>query len=398
MTNLSHLSLALTLLVGALGAQQTYVVDMFNGTGAHFTDLPPALAAVNHGDTIIVRPGNYSPGTVDKGITMVSTGKWWPEIKTTPQQPMVIQNIPTGEAFRMAGFSRWATAVGGLGYPFFIRVTNCSGEVHLQDLTPTEPWLPYPAMASFEITDCAYVGLNNCTTFAFQGDAVRITRSTVSMTYCEIGFVSGLPSGGRVFVDSSTLYITEPLINSAATLSPAIDLVNSVLTLTGTSNAYVQGGYDLIGGTMAQSQPAISAQGGQIFIDPALPLNPFKAGPSAIVGTATVTTKTIPGVFTRYARLGGSLQVNHTAAPGAPMLAAISLPQAPVASPFGPLWLDLNSTLVYAAGTVCHCNEQFSANIPLPLAIPVGTTVSLQGLAIVNGQAEFTTGCSQVIY
>ena len=397
MTTFPLVSLSLALLSFSVGAQQVYVVDAFNGAGAHFTDLPPALAAVNHGDTIMVRPGNYNPGTVDKGITMVPAKSMWPEIQTTPQQPMVIQNIPAGETFRMAGFSRWSAGAAG-GYPFFVRVTNCSGEVYLQDLSPTEPTLSYPAMPTVEITDCAYVGMNNCTAYASQGDAVRVTRSTVSMTNCQLGELASIPCGGGVFADSSTLYITEPLINSSYTSSPAIDLVNSVLTLTGTSNAYVQGGYDVIGGTMAQSQPAIAAQGGQIFIDPALPLNPFKTGPSTIVGTATVTTKTIPGVFTRYSRLGGSLQVNHTAAPGAPMFAGISLAQAPAASPFGPLWLDLNTTLLYASGTVCHCNEQFSANIPLPLTIPPGTMVSLQGLALINGQLSLTTGCAQILY
>ncbi len=37
-----------------------WIVDAANGPGTNFTDLPAAVAAAAHGDTILVRAGAYS--------------------------------------------------------------------------------------------------------------------------------------------------------------------------------------------------------------------------------------------------------------------------------------------------------------------------------------------------
>src|SRR4029077_1951436 len=38
-----------------------WIVDSANGPGAHFTDLPAAIAAAASGDTLVVRAGAYMP-------------------------------------------------------------------------------------------------------------------------------------------------------------------------------------------------------------------------------------------------------------------------------------------------------------------------------------------------
>lgn len=59
----------------ALSAQRTFIVDINNGAGAHFTDLPAALAQAQHQDVFILLP-DPSAASTDKGVSLVgaSTG------------------------------------------------------------------------------------------------------------------------------------------------------------------------------------------------------------------------------------------------------------------------------------------------------------------------------------
>jgi hypothetical protein len=65
-------------LVGLLAVPapaQVFVVDAANGAGAHFTDLPAAVAAVPDWATLRVRAGNYTPFTcTGKGLRILGEG------------------------------------------------------------------------------------------------------------------------------------------------------------------------------------------------------------------------------------------------------------------------------------------------------------------------------------
>lgn len=59
------LALALvTALTTAALPQNTWTVDVSNGPGTNFTDLPPAVAAAQNGDIILMRAGAYSSVTI----------------------------------------------------------------------------------------------------------------------------------------------------------------------------------------------------------------------------------------------------------------------------------------------------------------------------------------------
>lgn len=68
-TRATILSLAL-LAASALG--DTIVVD--DDSGADYDDLPPAVAAADEGDLLLVLPGTYSPFTLDIGLTVLGVG------------------------------------------------------------------------------------------------------------------------------------------------------------------------------------------------------------------------------------------------------------------------------------------------------------------------------------
>ncbi len=67
--------LAAGVMVAATLHAQVFVVDAANGAGAHFTDLPAAVAAVPDGATLRVRAGAYAPFTLTgKGLRVVGEG------------------------------------------------------------------------------------------------------------------------------------------------------------------------------------------------------------------------------------------------------------------------------------------------------------------------------------
>ena len=60
---LAAVSMVVASPIGAKG--MTWIVYAANGRGTSFTDIPPALAAAQNGDKIVVRSGRYLGGTID---------------------------------------------------------------------------------------------------------------------------------------------------------------------------------------------------------------------------------------------------------------------------------------------------------------------------------------------
>jgi hypothetical protein len=62
------------LLLATVGQAGKIIVDASGGAGSHFTDIPPAIAAAQPGDLILVRIGKYSNSVLDKGLTILGEG------------------------------------------------------------------------------------------------------------------------------------------------------------------------------------------------------------------------------------------------------------------------------------------------------------------------------------
>lgn len=68
-------ALAVASVLAASVCAQVFVVDAANGAGAHFTDLPAAVAAVPDGATLRVRAGDYTAFSLAaKGLVIVGEG------------------------------------------------------------------------------------------------------------------------------------------------------------------------------------------------------------------------------------------------------------------------------------------------------------------------------------
>src|SRR5687768_586086 len=96
--------LACSLLPLPVAAQRTWIVDAANGPGTDFTDVPLAVQAASHGDTLIVRSGNYTTATTNKGISLIGEAG---ASFTLSQQvlPFVVRFLPAGRTFVLKGFT-----------------------------------------------------------------------------------------------------------------------------------------------------------------------------------------------------------------------------------------------------------------------------------------------------
>ncbi|MEO6597709.1 MAG: hypothetical protein ABIP94_23435 [Planctomycetota bacterium] len=85
-----------------------WIVDATSGPGTHFTDLPPAVAAAQSGDTILVRPGTYTAFDVSgKALTIRGTDAMTTVVALQspvlgPSPSISIANTPAGTTFYLS--------------------------------------------------------------------------------------------------------------------------------------------------------------------------------------------------------------------------------------------------------------------------------------------------------
>src|SRR5436190_2736816 len=132
-------------ILAPLAAQSTWKVHNGSLPGAHFNDLPAAVAAAAPNDTILVyhwpaggTGGYYTAPTIDKPLTIIGFSVM-PQAPSGSQAPtaallgvLTITGIAAGERVVVSNCTvtqdptAWAP-------PFGVHVTNCAGEVVLED-------------------------------------------------------------------------------------------------------------------------------------------------------------------------------------------------------------------------------------------------------------------------
>ena len=178
---------ALHVLVSALAAQ-VFIVDAAGGAGAHFTDLPAAVAAVPDGATLRVRSGSYSPFAVQgKGLRIVGEGsvtlaRFFGVVgisSTARSQVVLIRNVQLDD---VAG----------------ILIDNARGPVVLDGCSAVSvsaygPHLRISASSNVQLLQCRLRG------FAIWSPRVLAIDSAIQLANCELlgktGVVPCPPSG-----------------------------------------------------------------------------------------------------------------------------------------------------------------------------------------------------------
>lgn len=357
-----HLRLLLAAVGGAaLPAQTTWIVNAAGGPGVHFTALAPAVAAAAPGDTILVHAGPFleggEPFVTNKGLTIVGVGGQVP-IWTTATQPIEVNGLPAGQTFRMAGFHRVSN--GEIG----VRLTNCVGAVHLENLRAREPDWVFPNTAAVAIDNCASVTMRAVDTFGYP--AVQITNSGVVMTSCRLGITHiGLGGGPCLQATNSAVDLVMPRFD-AAWHPYAITATGSQLRIAGTGAALVVGG----------SPISVVANGGAVAIDPRVVM-----GSTPVAGSAVVTFGPLAASFpTANATPGATWAVTTTAAPGWTIFQAFGAPGLLQTSPLGSLGIDPLQPYAFFPAAVVPAAGVVTNTLSIPLGMARGSAWATQAV------------------
>lgn len=121
------------------------LVDQSGAPDADYTDLPPAFAAANHNDLILVRAGTYSSFSTDKGVRVLGV-----------EEGVYVDGISTIHSLHFTKkFVMTNTRPDGL------IVDACRGHVALESLHEQISW-PYSKLTDLKITGSDDVRLRRC--------------------------------------------------------------------------------------------------------------------------------------------------------------------------------------------------------------------------------------------
>ena len=340
-------------------AAQTFVVDAANGPGAHFTDLPTAVAAVPDGATLVLRAGAYGPIVLQgKGLTVV--GGAGVMLNGILSPAIDVRGLAAHQSFALRGAAMgWATQG-----PAQVSFTNNAGRVLLEEFRfdyRTSPYLGSFGAAlpgAIVAMNCAQVVLRRCTIVGSR--AVSATGSAVDLDSCVLQ-----GSGSTTVVYHNPVHAGSPALHlqgSEARLascslqggpgalpnampSPAIVATQSNVHLGGTTS--VRGGQPFV-----TAGPVAAVEGsGSLVRDPLTSLA-TSGGAPLVIGSIVHTVQPWPAVVSTGGRLGQPMTATVAGAYGELCLLCVSLPGAPgsVAGVEGAVWLDGSRLQLVALG------------------------------------------------
>lgn len=380
-------SLAALGLVTSLAAQRRWIVDEANGPGTDFTTLPPAIAAANDGDTVLIRAGNYTPITTSKGLTLLGVGAATIRQVDFVFAPVVeITGLPASRSFVMKGLR-----IEGIMANALFSATGNAGRIHLEDVEIATATIPPAPQHACVVSNCRSFTMNGGRLFGFP--SVRVIDSTAAFTGTRIegghscGSVRCTYVGEGLISDRSTLHLTNCNVtggNGGAPLNPftqprtAVQSAQSTIYAAGDTTTVSAGS----GGTAILA--GITTDQGRVELDAAVVVNGLNGGPD-IGGTATVVRRPIVGLRARGVPPGGTIATRVTA-PASDLFALfLGVPGDAIALPLGVLYLDPVAHVLVTLGIG-----------PTDVPIPVPAVPSLGGAAFAL-QASCSYGGTQRI-
>ena len=401
------LQTCLVLSVAASAQGRVWIVDVANGAGTNFTNLPPAEAAAAPGDVLLVRAGRYSPFTTSKGIAVLGV-PGQTIVTASFLGELAVNGLPAGQTFVAHGLSIAAAFSGS--YARFDLVA-CAGSVHLHRIDGLASvggsWgLVVRAIgcAYVSLLECGLVGGPLASAFSVIADAsdVSIVSSRLiggNALYDPRGLswpandALELVRGSRVFVVGTTLRGGAGLSTNVGFYSSApaamLNFGELVVADAEQPNNTIAAGS---GATVTQPVSAIIGNG-TLRLDPSIVVSSFAGAPPIAPGVVT-TIAPIAGLRATGETLGGTLAITLRSTPADPYLIAAGLPAPPLALPFGPLFL-LPTPLIYLALGVQGATGSATVTVPLP-GNPLLQGVGL-GLQAASGAGATLTNAVVVV-
>ena len=207
-------------------AQQTWKVNCAGDYGAHFLDIPQALAAASPGDTILVYstvsgcPALYTAPLIDKAVSIVGCYVGQQPGGNQPSQafiagPIVISDIAAGSRLLLSNITVLHSMWGSAPRNGQIVVRDCSGSVVIEDL-----WFRnYGTLGQIlRFERCGHVVLRGCR-FEVGGAPICFEDSHVLFSNSIAEYKPPLP----------------PLLNGWTTPTETMNVLRSSVTLVGSS-------------------------------------------------------------------------------------------------------------------------------------------------------------------
>lgn len=349
--------------VAAIGAQRTWIVDSAGGVGAHFSDLPAAFATAVHGDTLLVRSGSYTGASTDQGLRVLCDPQTFVVLSD-----LVVHDLPVGRVFVLDDLA----TLGGR-----VVLRRNAGVVVMSGLR---------VVGESVVDQCRTVLVSDS---VFQ--ALDVTASSLALTACSATgsnlheptiesvasdvFLAGCHIGGA----SQTRFLL--------VAQPAVDAVGGRL--------FVSDRVSLVGGASWPGnlviEPGIRASATEVHLDPAATVDLPVAGVTPVI-------RTVPGLTTTDAPLGGTAEVRVTAPAGTPVVLGASVPAPFAPSPFGLLALDVATAVIGGVGTTDPTGlAPFLVPVP-PLQQILGTPLGVQGVVLLPTGLQLSTPGALIVH
>lgn len=378
----------LVLLCSAVRAQTTWVVDLFNRPGAHFTDLPAAVAAASSGDLILLRATTTSladsylaPTIQGKGVTILGeTGPGLPRVNVTGIWS--IDGVPAGDNMLISNLHMrcacHGSGPGGSTRAFLLNVTNCAGAVSFLKLDTMlfTIWMP-PALR-----DNALMVFSDCVIDTLDG-SLPFVRCKVMMNNTQVIRTNAGAGSGNASVTllDSELHLAGSSIrgSDATTLSAAS---SSAVQFTNGStrgrllinrSSRLEAGVNTFGSretavTMIGTTTACMAH--LVERDPLATIIEGFPG-----GCMPITVTPVSGL--RTSQVQNVLQIDHDTIPNAPAILLMApLQTTPWDYIIGPCFLDQN--FVWSSFAVAPAAGALRHTFTIPPTIPLGQWVGVQ--------------------
>jgi hypothetical protein len=330
-------------------AQGLIIVDAQGGAGSHFRTIPPAIAAAQPGDTVLVRAGLYTNALViDKGIRLIGEDAQLAG-QFSLDGAVLVRNVPAGQTFGMRGFRAQPD-----GFPPVIHVRDCAGAVTLRDLRQSNLNQFGVNIRTSRQVHVADMVLRSASTTA--------TSAVFERVVFDPGALAGLLiDGGSVDCALCSLRGSFNTFGGAG-----VHLVAGRVRLTRST----------VQGTAAGGMPfaAIDTIAGEVHLDPTTTLQPA-AGAPPISGPATVVRRDLTHLSTGTD--GSTLTTDLQGPAGAAFVTLASVPSPALATPFGDLWLSTVEQVIFDFGTL-DATRQHRWSFTYPPVVPHGFTLTMQ--------------------
>ncbi len=256
---------ACVLVLGSLLSSQTFLVDINNGPGTHYTTIAAAVAAVPNGAVLYVRPGTYGGFAINKTVRILGDFG----VALTPGANVTISGLAANQTVVL----RHVRASGGGVWSF----SNCVGPIFV-DRCYQSP----QQVQRLGVANCQQVAVRNYGLGASPGNGmfeVTLTNSNVVFEACQIG--RGNPTSvttvnAGITQTGGTLQLVDCEVRGGANPYPnataGIAVTNGQLRLLGvtTVNGGTNQGRAIVGTGGLRYEPSVVFSGGLPDVPPAM--------------------------------------------------------------------------------------------------------------------------------